>query len=56
MPPFVPLCCNPHLQTILGHYWNRPETRFPIEQRLYRTESDVQVLVESQRPAGPRGG
>jgi hypothetical protein len=54
MPPFEPLFRNPHLQTILAHYWKRPayDTRFPIEQRLYRTEVDVQVLVESQRPAG----
>jgi hypothetical protein len=54
MPPFEPLFRNPHLQTILGHYWKRPanDPRFPVEQRLYRTEPDVQVLVESQRPAG----
>jgi predicted alpha/beta-fold hydrolase len=54
MSPFEPLFRNPHLQTILGHYWKRPayDTRFPIERRLYRTEADVQVLVESQRPAG----
>jgi hypothetical protein len=58
MPPFEPLFRNPHLQTILGHYWRRPgyDTRFPIEQRLYRTEADVQVLVESQRPAGQVAG
>jgi hypothetical protein len=30
--------------------------RFPIEPRFYRTETDVQVLVESQRPAGPAAG
>jgi hypothetical protein len=54
MPPFEPLFRNPHLQTIASHYWHRPayDARFPIEQRLYRTEADVQVLVESQRPAG----
>jgi predicted alpha/beta-fold hydrolase len=58
MPPFVPLIRNPHLQTALGHYWRRPsnDTRFPIEQKLYRTEPDVQVLVESQRPAGQLAG
>jgi hypothetical protein len=58
MPPFEPLFRNPHLQTIAGHYWKRPayDARFPIEQRLYRTEADVQVLVESQRPAGPALG
>jgi len=58
MPPFVPLFRNPHLQTILGHYWRRPDwdSRFPIEQRFYQTEKDVQVLVESQRPAGRAAG
>ncbi len=57
MPPFDPLFRNPHLQTILAHYWKRPDFdgRFPIEQRLYRTDADVQVLVESQRPAEVRG-
>ena len=54
MPPFDPLFRNPHLQTILGHYWSRPDhdRHFPIERQLYRTEPDVQVLVESQRPKG----
>jgi len=54
MPPFDPLFRNPHLQTIAGHYWKRPanDARFPIEPRLYRTEPEVQVLVETQRPAG----
>ena len=54
MDPFHPLFRNPHLQTILGHYWQRPpeESHFPIERRLFRTEAEVQVLVESQRPKG----
>ena len=54
MARFVPLIRNPHLQTMLGHYWRRPgyDPRFPIEQRLYRTEPGVRVLVESQRPEG----
>jgi predicted alpha/beta-fold hydrolase len=58
MPPFHPLFRNPHLQTILGHYWRRPsfERRFPIERRYFRTEPDVQVLVESQRPASESRG
>jgi predicted alpha/beta-fold hydrolase len=58
LQPFVPLFKNPHLQTIAGHYWPRPSgaRRFPVEKKLYRTEPDVQVLVETQRPAGvPRG-
>jgi len=58
MIPFEPLFQNPHLQTIAGHLWPRREEpeRFPISARLYRTEPDVQVLVQSQYPEGrPRG-
>lgn len=54
--PFVPLFRNPHLQTILAHYWNRPEPRSPIERRLVQTEPGVQVLVETQRPPGRARG
>lgn len=52
--PFKPLFRNPHLQTIAAHLWRRQgcERLFPLERRLFRTEPDVQVLVESQRPAG----
>src|SRR5580698_3285992 len=51
---FEPLLHNPHLQTIAGNFWKRPDAgaQFPIERRLVPTEPDVQVLVESQRPAG----
>jgi predicted alpha/beta-fold hydrolase len=58
MPPFRPLFRNPHLQTIAGHLWPRDgeENRFPLSDRLYRTEPDVQVLVQSQRPSGLPGG
>ncbi len=58
MAPFVPLFRNPHLQTIAGHYWRRPDSAggLPVERRLYRTEPDVQVLVESQRPSGKAAG
>src|SRR5689334_17142153 len=51
---FDPLVRNPHLQTILAHYWKRPDAtrEFPVERRLFRTEPDVQVLVLSQRPLG----
>jgi uncharacterized protein len=58
MQPFIPLLRNPHLQTIAGHFWQRPfdPVRYPVEARLFRTEPDVQVLVESQSPAAiPRG-
>ena len=58
MIPFDPLVRNPHLQTILGHYWQRPDgdAAYPVERRLFRTEPDVQVLVLSQRPPGPARG
>ncbi len=58
MLPFDPLLRSPHLQTIAGHLWKRPDAarEFPIERRLYRTEPDVQVLVCSQRPRGPARG
>jgi predicted alpha/beta-fold hydrolase len=54
MAPFEPLLRSPHLQTLAGHFWRRPDrsTEFPIERRLFRTETDVQVLVCSQRPHG----
>jgi uncharacterized protein len=53
-PAFEPLFRNPHLQTIAGHYWRRPatEARWPVDRRLFETEPDVQVLVQSQRPEG----
>jgi predicted alpha/beta-fold hydrolase len=57
MTPFRPLFRNPHLQTIAGHFWKRPKDGGPTtERRLYRTEPDVQVLVESQRPAREAAG
>ncbi len=54
MHPFRPLFRNPHLQTIAGHLWRRygEETRFPLRDRLYRTEPEVEVLVQSQYPQG----
>jgi predicted alpha/beta-fold hydrolase len=54
MPPFDPIFRNPHLQTIASHFWKRPadDGRCPTERRYFQTEPNVQVLVESQRPAG----
>jgi len=54
LPPYRPLVSNPHLLTILGNFWPRrlDMSRYPVESRLYRTEPDVQVLVETQRPSG----
>jgi predicted alpha/beta-fold hydrolase len=58
MSEFRPLFRNPHVQTILSHFWRRPASRdrFPMTSRLYRTEPDVQVLVTSQQPAGKARG
>jgi predicted alpha/beta-fold hydrolase len=58
MFPFDPLFRNPHLQTIAAHYWKRPDAsaRYRIESRMYRTEPDVEVLVQSQQPEGPVAG
>jgi predicted alpha/beta-fold hydrolase len=58
MPIFEPLLHNPHLQTIAANFWKRPDAsaEFPIERRLVPTEPGVQVLVESQRPAGEARG
>jgi predicted alpha/beta-fold hydrolase len=55
---FKPLFRNPHLATIAGNFWRRPdsEQQWPVESVTYETEPGVRVLVHSQRPAGkPRG-
>jgi predicted alpha/beta-fold hydrolase len=53
LQPFVPLFKNPHVQTIGGHFWPRPSARRSVaEKKLYHTEPAVQVLVETERPAG----
>jgi hypothetical protein len=53
--PFVPLLKDPHLLTILGNFWPRQLdfSAYQTDERLYRTEPDVQVLVQSQRPEKP---
>jgi uncharacterized protein len=58
MRPFEPLFPNPHLQTIMSHFWRREgeERRFPLQPRRYRTEPGVEVLVETQRPQGETRG
>jgi len=56
--PFVPLVSHPHLQTVLGHLWPRPngEKRFPARDRWYETEPGVRILVREQSPEGePKG-
>jgi len=53
LPPFEPLFRNPHLATIAGNFWPRPdgERRWAVETLLIPAEPGVQVLVHSQRPA-----
>jgi len=55
--PFDPLFRNPHLATIAGNFWKRPEgeARWPVEAVVYPTEPDVKILVHAQRPGQPRG-
>jgi uncharacterized protein len=58
LQPFRPFFKNPHLATIAGNFWSRPnsETRWPVERRVYETEPGVKIRVDSQRPDGaPRG-
>ena len=58
MQPYQPLVSNPHVLTILANFWPRrlDLRRYPLESHLYRTEPNVQVLVQTQRPHGePRG-
>jgi predicted alpha/beta-fold hydrolase len=54
---FRPLFRNPHWQTIAGHFWPRPGvSEANWQRRFFRTEPDVEVLVESlYPPATPRG-
>src|ERR1039457_5666216 len=58
MIPYRPLFRNPHLQTVAAHYWKRPDAgpRYPLTRRLFRTEPDVQVAVDSQQPPGQLAG
>lgn len=55
--PFIPIVKNPHLLTILGNFWPRKLdfSGYDYESKLYRTEPDVEVLVQTHRPANPIG-
>ncbi len=55
--PFVPLVRNPHVLTILGNFWPRKLdfSAYAYESKFYRTEPDVQVLVQTHRPENPVG-
>ena len=52
MRRFDPLFRNPHLATIAGNFWSRPkiEEHWPVENLLFQTEPDVQVLAHFQIP------
>jgi predicted alpha/beta-fold hydrolase len=56
-PKFTPFFRNPHLSTLAGNFWSRPDStqRWPVRAVKYRTEPDVEILVESQTPENPRG-
>jgi predicted alpha/beta-fold hydrolase len=56
--PFHPFVANNHILTIAGNFWPRrlDTERYPVESKLYQTEPDVQVLMQSQRPAGAVAG
>ena len=56
--PFKPLFRNPHLATIAGNFWRRPESeqQWPVESVVYETEPNVRVLIHSQRPTGTAKG
>jgi len=51
--PFDPLFKNPHLATLAGNFWSRPDSEAlcPAEPVVYQTEPDVRILVHAQRPA-----
>jgi uncharacterized protein len=54
MQPFEPLFGNPHILTILGNFWPRgfDFSKYPMTERLVRTDAETQVLVQTQEPAG----
>lgn len=50
--PFRPFFRNPHLATIAGNFWKRPEpeSRWPVRDVHYEPEPGVRVLVRVQQP------
>lgn len=54
MTPFEPLFRNGHVATIAATFWRRDldERRFPVEAKLFRPETEVQILVHRQQPEG----
>ena len=51
MRPFEPLFKNPHLATIAGNFWSRPESesRWPVSDVFYEPEPGVKLLVRTTR-------
>jgi uncharacterized protein len=58
LQPFRPIVANHHILTIAGNCWRRrlDTARFSVQSKLFETEPGVQVLVQSQRPAGAARG
>ena len=57
MRPFDPFFRNRDLATLAGNFWRRPELDpWPVEAVVYRTEPEVQVLAQAQRPEGAAVG
>ncbi len=50
--PFIPLVPDPHLLTIVSHFWPRrlDTRRFPVELRESEAEPGMKVLIKSQQP------
>lgn len=58
MATFTPLVRNPHLLTVLTHFWKpRLDTvRYPVERFIHQSEPGARVLILRQRPdTAPRG-
>src|SRR5258708_1526743 len=55
MRPFTPLFKNPHLATIAGNFWSRPQVDrlWPAEDIHYEPEPGVRTLVRMQTPRDP---
>ena len=56
MRPFDPFFKNPHLATIAGNFWKRPDpsTIAPSREEIYETAPNVQVLSRAHYPAKAR--
>ena len=57
MPDFQPLFRNPHLATIAGNFWRRPQASpaYERKRRLYKIDSEVAIVSYEQRPENEIG-